>query len=187
VLFAITIFSMIMVGAIMLMNQGSAAARRALDISLVRQQIDGQAETLRFLHDAYVASYAAKPLDPGTPGRKWMDLVKTPALVGSTGATKFGAVVDGKCPTPSSRQFIMNPAKATYVTSAFRQTDSYAYAANDASGTFKANGLWIEAVSSDYDANDVRFIDFHIRACWQSTGSTVPMTLGTIVRLYDKK
>lgn len=188
VLFSITIFSMIMIGAVMLMNQGSAAARRALEISIVRQQIDGQAETLRYLHDAYVAAYGTT-IDATTPAGRWQSLVNEtyvksggPASALSTGGTA--------CVTPvASRSFIMNPAQTNYALNRYVPTDSYAYVdTDDAGALIDAKGMWIEAVRSPAasEYNGVGYIDFHIRACWPSPGSNVPITLGTIVRLYDK-
>src|ERR1035437_7179154 len=57
VLFAVSVFSLVAIGGLTIMNQGSNTTQRALEITLVRQQIDAQAEGLRFLHDAYIASY----------------------------------------------------------------------------------------------------------------------------------
>ena len=51
VVFAVTIFSMVAVGAISIMNKGVAIAQQSLEITLVRQQIDSQAEMLRYIHD----------------------------------------------------------------------------------------------------------------------------------------
>lgn len=52
VLFAVSIFSAIVVGTIVIMNQGIASAQQALEINLVRNQIDTQAELLRHLNNA---------------------------------------------------------------------------------------------------------------------------------------
>ncbi|MBJ58357.1 hypothetical protein CMN24_01415, partial [Candidatus Saccharibacteria bacterium] len=49
VLFAVTVFSFVVVSSLAIMNQGTAAAQRSLEISLVRQQVDAQADSLRFL------------------------------------------------------------------------------------------------------------------------------------------
>lgn len=51
VLLSVTIFSMVAVGTMTVMNQGVAIAQQSLEITLVRQQIDAQAEMLRFVHD----------------------------------------------------------------------------------------------------------------------------------------
>jgi hypothetical protein len=57
---------------------------------------------------------------------------------------------------------------------------------NSDSSINQAYGIWIEAVPSA-SANGPGFVDFHIRACWDGPGSTAPMTLGTIVRLYEPR
>ena len=51
VLLAVTIFSLVAVGSMVLMNRGVAMAQQSLETTLVRQQIDAQAEMLRFVHD----------------------------------------------------------------------------------------------------------------------------------------
>ena len=48
VLFAITVFSLVVVTSLAIMNQGTQAALRSLQLTLVRQQVDSQAEALRF-------------------------------------------------------------------------------------------------------------------------------------------
>ena len=79
VLFAISVFSLVVVGGLSIMNQGTAAAQRALEITLVRNEIDAQAEALRFMNASYIAAY--NPKDPsvqlteGTPAREWQDMV----------------------------------------------------------------------------------------------------------------
>jgi prepilin-type N-terminal cleavage/methylation domain-containing protein len=57
VLFAVTVFSLVAVGSLSIMNQGTTVAQRSLETTLVRQEIDAQAETLRFVHDSYIAAY----------------------------------------------------------------------------------------------------------------------------------
>lgn len=59
VLLAVTVFSMVAVGGMAIMNQGAAMAQRSLEISLVRQQIDAQADALRYIHHAYASSFDA--------------------------------------------------------------------------------------------------------------------------------
>ena len=56
VLFAVSIFSAIVVGTIIIMNQGISSAQNALEINLVRNQIDTQAELLRHLNNAKLTS-----------------------------------------------------------------------------------------------------------------------------------
>ena len=55
VMFAVGIFGIVAVSAISLMNRGLQNAQGNLEVTMSRQEIDGQAESLRFLHDAYIA------------------------------------------------------------------------------------------------------------------------------------
>ena len=57
VMFAFAIFALVAVGSLTIMNQGIAAAQRSLEITLVRAQMDAQAEAIRYIHQAYVAAY----------------------------------------------------------------------------------------------------------------------------------
>ncbi len=55
VLLGITIFSAVSVGGIAIMNSGLNQAQRSLEITMARNEIDAQAEALRFIHNNYVA------------------------------------------------------------------------------------------------------------------------------------
>ena len=54
VMFAVGIFGMVAIGAISLMNRGLATAQSTLETSMARQEIDAQAEALRFIRDGYI-------------------------------------------------------------------------------------------------------------------------------------
>jgi len=197
VLFAVTVFAMVAVGSMSIMNQGTAAAQRALEISLVRQQIDAQAEAIRYIHQAYVATYqrgVATPTD-GTAA-EWIKMTNKSTGKGANGASTFGTTAGGRCPdaVPGERPFILNArtAKVASSTPAMSVPDGsmppFAQVAyNDDSSIKQAYGIWVEAVPSAVNANSPGFVDFHIRACWDSPGSSAPMTLGTIVRLYEPR
>lgn len=197
VLFAVSVFSFVVVGALAIMNQGSAASQRALEITLVRQQIDGQAEALRFMHDSYVAVYRSgityNLTDATTsPAEEWYEMLQRIQANGVIAASDFS--VGTTCPTPPSGSFAVDPRNVNFIASAgslLPATTSAQIEYNN-NGTFNsARGLWIEAVrsqtSSDSDQANTGFIDFHIRACWDSTGIPLPMSLGTIVRLYEPR
>lgn len=53
VLFAVAIFGMVSVSSIAMMNKGVATAQGTLETAMARQEIDTQAEALRFIHNAY--------------------------------------------------------------------------------------------------------------------------------------
>ena len=53
---AIGIFSLIAIGVAAVMSSGTAGSQTALETTLAREEIDTQAEALRFIHDSYMSS-----------------------------------------------------------------------------------------------------------------------------------
>ncbi len=184
VLFATTIFSMIAVGGLSIMNQGTAIAQRALEIGLVRQQIDAQADALRYLNQAYIADFGRG----GPATAQWNNTILTNAV---TEATAFGSIiVNNKCVLPISAQkpFALNIKKldTNPLLVPTGSPATYAQVRYDTS-LVTAEGIWIQAVRSPIIPGKTGFYDFHIRACWSSPGQARPITLGTIVRLYEPR
>lgn len=170
VLFAVTVFSLVAVGALSIMNSGVATGQRALEISLVREQMDAQAEALRYVHDSYVAAYP-NPVS-GQPSGEWPKIIANQI----TQASAFG-----NC-EPPSKAFIINTSTVKLESRSTITSNVQTYSQLRLAPAVVAEGLWVEAVKSD-SLN--KYVDFHIRACWDSLGLSVPMTLGTIVRLYE--
>ncbi|MBR3131267.1 InlB B-repeat-containing protein [Candidatus Saccharibacteria bacterium] len=56
VMLAVGVFGLVVVGAISLMNRGLATAQNTLEVTMARQEIDTQAEVLRFLQNAYIST-----------------------------------------------------------------------------------------------------------------------------------
>jgi len=189
VLFAIMVFSLVAVSSMSIMNQGTATAQTALEITLVRQGIDAQAETLRFLHASYIASdKTSVPAVPPIPADQWSGISAQASLFTSVSAF-------GTC-SPPSNSFILNTKTAEFVNPIISGAPASAvtfsqvvYDDPSNPDVFKsAQGIWIEAIKVTFppgtNQDKVGYIDFHIRACWDSPGRSVPVTLGTIVRLY---
>lgn len=191
VLFAVTVFSLVVVGSLSIMNQGSNATQHSLEITLVRQQIDAQAESLRFLHDSYVAAYQPQVTYTG-PAAQWSALLTSLTATPISSATTFQGV-SSTCPTPQNGSFIINSNSATFLTgNSMKFTPATGFAQIDyTKSPIEAQGVWVEAVrsplTSDPTQANAGFIDFHILACWPVNGSNVPATIGTIVRLYDPR
>lgn len=191
VLFAFSVLSLVIIGALTIMNQGSIASQRALETTLVRNEIDSQATAIRFLHDAYVAQFKPNATyDPATPAGQWS--LMSQSLGGITAASSFSTAAS--CSTPPAGSFVLDPINAKYIAgsrSVLVPSITTAMITYDTvSGLLKqAQGIWIEAIRSpvsvDVNAQNTRYIDFHIYACWDSPGQGLPMTIGTIVRLYE--
>ena len=211
VLLAVTIFSVVAVMGLTIMNQGSAASQRSLEITQVRNEIEAQATTLRFMYDAALAQRtsagydASAPVDPNSPAGRWsaVTALRKPSAVG---ATSFDAMVTGtNCIAPAAitNAFIVNPRTAQVYTrsgnvaswvtaSIFSRVRFAAATPGNPHPTAIAGveGIWVEAVERQpvtVAANDriPGYTDFHIRACWKTVGQVQPASLGTFVRLFE--
>lgn len=186
VLFAFSVLSLIVVSSMTLMNQGTASSQRSLETTLVRQQIDAQATTLRFLHDAYVAQYRPGTTYPvNTPAGQWQ------AMTNEMPITSASSIDSCPMPRPTG-SFILDPLKAEYVplsSNKLQPARTFAQLVYDSAGNtlLESQGLWIEAVAANTAEVNTRYIDFHIYACWDAPGSGPPVTLATIVRLYEPR
>ena len=198
VLFAVSVFSLVAVGGLAVMNQGAAASQRSLEITLVRQQMDSQAETLRFLNSSYIASYrAGATYSAATPAGQWSLMSNNIKAFPIVNPSSLGG---SSCPDSyPGGSFVLNPQLATFVdpaqgllvpSTSFAQL-FYTVDTNGKPVVSKAEGIWIEAIRSATsikpNQSSIGYIDFHIFACWDSPGQAVPVTLGTIVRLYEPR
>lgn len=55
VMFAFSVFSLVSILTVTMMNLGVAASERSLELVTVRNEINAQAEALRFIHSSYIA------------------------------------------------------------------------------------------------------------------------------------
>lgn len=183
VVFAVTIFAMIAVLGLSTMNKGAAIAQRSLEIDLVRQQIDTQANALRYIHNAYISN-------PSPDTKKKWEQVSSDQAVGSAEPYGTASSPARNCAPPDAltqNRFAINimnlgSANVTITGASVKKVTTVPYA--QLNGT-DSEGLWIQAVHPPSSGTLTRFYDFHIRACWSSTGQSMPIELGTIVRLYD--
>lgn len=180
-LLAITIFSLVAVGSLALMNKGSATAQRALEITAVRHQIDNQAELLRYINNAYLSN----PSIDSDEKDKWNEIRKADANIGN--AIGPIDISSGACPALTSNSpfvltFGTDEVQLVGLNASNFKKDPASFAQLRLSPTVQSDGLWIEA--KKLSGNN--YIDFYIRSCWQTIGQKVPMTIQTIVRLYDK-
>ena len=197
VLFATAAFSLIAVSGLSIMNQGTSTAQRSLEITLVRQEIDAQAETLRFLNASYIAAYRPGVTDysSNAPANQWKLMQNNIVATGATKASTFG-VVGTTCPDKAKDSFILNTKNATFVSLSangiFRlEAPTFSQVRYNGDQVDNVDGMWIEGIRSSKSINanqaSTGYIDFNIRACWDSLGQATPVTMGTIVRLYEPR
>lgn len=173
---AFAIFSLAAVTTIMILNQGVAVSQRSLEKSLVRQQIDGQAELIRYLRDTASVRWTdvkslvtADPLGLNSTACPEVDQIST------SGANGFVIVPDA---TDAEGYVIVKASSTSYQA-------AQAYAKIDFE-TKKSDGMWVQVAKAEDGGTGVAAYDIYIHACWDAPGQSVPMTVGTIVRLYDK-
>lgn len=181
VILAFAIFSFVAVATNAVMNRGVALAEQSLEITLVREQIDAQAELLRYAHSVESPAW---------------DVIKArAALVSST----IDASTLTACPaTAPDHSFVLSAATATssltfidtsgtspsYTPASIHSQFDASYGASD---TPMARGIWVVPILASTSASGAtRAYDMHIGACWNVPGYSRPSTLATIVRLYDR-
>ncbi len=177
VMLAFSIFSMLSVGAMTVMGQGTNASQRALEITLVRQQIDAQAEALRAAHQADTGTNA----DAATP---W-------DAISINQDTEVFTNYDTTCPTSApDDSFIMDARDSTVREDGpwFQSVDQsptlpYSHV-NYSSGEPVAYGLWVER-KFEGETTLADAYNFTVQACWFGAGLENPLHIETVVRLYE--
>jgi type II secretory pathway pseudopilin PulG len=195
VIVAVALFSSVLVMTFTSLNQSSAAALRTYEISQVNEQLDAQAQTLRFLHESYVSNYSngvTYNLSDGatSPGEEYQKVLDKVASAGLTSASPYSGVTS--CPSPApAGSFGLNTrmARVQDNTASLLTATTYAQATypSGANSPVSLRGIWIEGIRTPAASGRLGFIDFHVRACWTTVGVPVPSNVGTIVRLYDPR
>ena len=178
VLLGVTIFSLVAVIALETMNRGMAIAQYSLETTLVRQQVDAQAEMLRYAHDM--------------KNDTWKKLVDNNSVSVSVVNDNEGNLGVEKCPDNfSTKEFALaaTPSLASKISilnnpGDYKAAETYARVDSD---TKKTYGISVRLVkpSTTTGSRDSNKYDAYIKACWMPVGSKMPATIGTIVRLYD--
>ena len=178
VLLGVTIFSLVAVISLETMNRGMAIAQYSLETTLVRQQVDDQAEMLRYAHDM--------------KNDTWKKLVDNNSVSVSVVNDNEGNLGVEKCPDDfSTKEFALaaTPSLASKISilnnpGDYKAAETYARVDSD---TKKTYGISVRLVkpSTATGSRDSNKYDAYIKACWMPVGSKMPATIGTIVRLYD--
>lgn len=85
---AIVIFTSVSIIAINLMNSGNSIAQSALELSMARNEIDAQAEAIRFIHNSFLAERELKTSDQEYR-KLWLKLTRDPLDTSSPGLTNL--------------------------------------------------------------------------------------------------
>ena len=85
VMLAVGIFSMVAVAVVSVMSGGTNSSQTALETTLTREEIDNQAEALRFIHKAYIAD--VKNGTNSKFGELWKNITDNAANASVTGSS----------------------------------------------------------------------------------------------------
>lgn len=173
VIIAFAVMSAVILSISTLMGMGLNIAQRSLETSLVRQQIDTQANLLRYAQDQNSSLWRSITSDD---------------LLTATAATTV-TVQSGNCSAAPDNSFALYYDKSAGEVRLHSVTDpnyyeepvTYSFVSDDGI----AQGMWIQVVKAEGSSN-VAAYDFYIRGCWYSGSSTQPVSIGTIVRLYGR-
>jgi hypothetical protein len=117
---------------------------------------------------------------------KFKDILAFAKAAALTQPSPFGTTCTQTLPGTSATRFVLNNSgvRISNVRPASAIGSAVAPYAQLADTT-TSYGLWTEPIISEPDATGTtRYIDFHVRACWESASASPQRTLGTIVRLY---
>ncbi|HMQ96097.1 MAG TPA: hypothetical protein PKD19_02650 [Candidatus Saccharibacteria bacterium] len=162
------------------MNRGLASAQNSLEVSLVRQQLDAQADILRYVRDS------AKAADK----LMWQGIRSSGSLVSQANLQTTEKLLTNGCPEafpPGAFVLAISSSGAIEKLSQpqqYKPASMYSGVMKNASNVSTAYGLWVQPVAAAKSAGSPDAYDMHIRACWYSAGNDRPTTLATIVRLY---
>lgn len=211
VLFALAAFGFVAMAAMIVMQQGSHSAQLSLEINVVRNQMNSQAEAIRFINAAAQARERdVEAGDSSIYSQLWQRLVAKASGSSNSVSDWSSVTVNGPngrvvCAEIPPNAFILDvknlnsgikdgatnlqPAK---VFSRLVYREDYDFDTNDGNAIStgdifdKSEGMWIQVEKADSNSTSTSY-DFHIRSCWESPGKSQPIKLGTIVRVHMVK
>lgn len=212
---AVGIFSMVAVAVMAVMNGGAASAQTMLEATLAREEVDAQAEALRFIQSSYIAEKSNGNDNDGTYSILWKDIIEHSReggeevenydpgncndLYGENGEANNGFVINTRALGLSNAGNVLvgvdkiKPA-VTYPRLVYDNDDGKLVGNNDATELrtelSSAEGIYIVAVKDIEktkigDEKKSAFYDFYIRTCWYGSGESAASTLYTLIRLGD--
>lgn len=174
VILAFGVFALLAVGTTVVMNRGLAMGQQSLERTLVRQQVDSQAELLRYARDTGASAWEAITTNlTANPELTSYESCPDTAPTGS-----FAMNITGSGPTAQVERTSLTTGGSYLPASYYSRVQL-----GDTAGGPTAEGLWIQAVSVNEGPSNA--YDMYIRACWDSMGSARPLQVSTIVRLYE--
>ncbi len=139
---AIGIFSMVAIAAVMVINASTSSTQAILENTITRDEIDAQAEALRFIQSAFAAGGEVNPAEPATKyGKIWAEFSKN-AIDLSTASEAVRNAIAVYNPSTCSELYDTKNAASIIGQKAFA-INTHALGSND------VNDILIKPVSAD--------------------------------------
>ena len=208
VILAVGIFSMVAVAVLAVMNGGASSAQLSLEATLAREEVDTQAEALRFVHSSYIAEKISST--NGKYTTLWNAIVgkassdsganaefspaECASLYGDTGESKNGFIINtrglGAIDTMTDTSGIVEPKEkliqtTTYPRLVYDDYNDTLVNNGESTNLVNAEGIYIVAVKGENEGGSLKYYDFYIRTCWYGSGESAASTIYTLVRLSD--
>lgn len=196
VIFGFAIFGFVAISVITLMNNGLARGQLALETTLVRNQMDSQAEALRLIHQSALLAKSTKSTQGNVMYNNWQ-LIKSK---NNPNLKPLSLVIDkNSCMdiTKFNQNAFAIDVRSNFLNVLTNLTNAKTYSRliygdlNDnnviskSKNLLSVQGVWIDVKKINPGSGEKAYYDFYIRSCWSGPSSKVPTTLETIVRLYD--
>ncbi len=120
---AIGIFSMVAIAVVSVMSSGTSGAQTALETTLAREEIDSQAEALRFIHSSYLAD---KSSDNQRFSKLWQSITSEAVDISSLNADAKKQILQY---SPSTCEEIYN-GETSLVEKSFSSTSTHPFVIN---------------------------------------------------------
>lgn len=175
VVIAIGIFSLIAVSVVSVVGSSSSGAQTAVESTLAREEIDAQAEALRFIQAGYIEAYGDSEADITTNPYVvlWREITKNaldevPSYTPDTCAELYSAGEDGNIPVVSQHAFVINTngLNGYLVKKNKSLNDIYITATNDSSSKLAQSSTYPRLVfvkngetSDEESLSDANFYD----------------------------
>lgn len=209
-LIAFAIFSAVAVATISISRTNINRIQGSLEDTVAQAEIDAQAEALRFIQESYQASpnnqfyselwkkilkqsnkvsdvdisniqedYASpdKPYDQNNESNifSYKAFVINSRLLNSENLSDINKIVVSASTDASKFSAASTTPKLVYS----GETENLISSTTDSKNLARAEGIWIIAVLGEKG----NFVDFYIRTCWSTPGSSTPDKISTIIRL----
>lgn len=231
---AVGIFSMVAVSIVTVLSNDTSDAQTALETTLAREEINTQAEVLRFIQSAYIAGRDSTDDTSKLYNNLWKEItgravntgdydISDEELASYTNYSPISCAELYDDNSQVSKGFVINPRilssginnpediekivisnkeiqseppliQAVTYPRLIYDGDTNASLVSENNNTNnllnKAEGIYIIAVkdakTTQINGEDTAaFYDFYIRTCWYASNADQPLTVSTVIRLYD--